>query len=113
MAFKLEFSEEALEDIESIATYIEKDSPTYAKSVVSKFFEKAEILQEFSELGRKVPELNDETIREIFVYSYRLIYKLYENKILFVAVVHGKRLLENHQKSIKNIEPNPELHTCE
>jgi plasmid stabilization system protein ParE len=33
MAFKLEWSEEALEDIESIATYIEKDSPTYAGSV--------------------------------------------------------------------------------
>jgi plasmid stabilization system protein ParE len=39
MAFTLRWSEEALEDIESIATYIEKDSPTYAKSVVSKFFE--------------------------------------------------------------------------
>ena len=100
MAFKLEWSEEALEDIESIATYIEKDSPTYAKSVVSKFFEKAEILQEFSELGHIVPELNDKSIREIFVYSYRLIYKLDEATILFVAVVHGKRLLENHQTSI-------------
>ena len=100
MAFKLEWSEEALEDIESIATYIEKDSPTYAKSIISKFFEKAEILQEFSELGRKVPELNDMKIREIFVYSYRLIYKIDDNKILFVAVVHGKRLLENHQQSI-------------
>ena len=100
MAFKLEWSEEALEDIESIATYIEKDSPTYAKSVVSKFFEKAEILQEFSELGRKVPEFNDSSIREIFVYSYRLIYKLNKEKILIVAIVHGKRLLENHQQSI-------------
>ena len=103
MAFKLKWSEEALEDIESIATYIEKDSPTYAKSVVSKFFEKAEIVQEYSELGRKVPEFNDDTIRELFVYSYRLIYKIYDNKILFVAVVHGKRLLENHQQTIRNI----------
>jgi addiction module RelE/StbE family toxin len=102
MASKLEWSEEALEDIESIATYIEKDSPTYAKSVVSKFFEKAETLQDFSELGRMVPEFNDTTIREIFIYSYRLIYKLYDNKILFVAVVHGKRLLENHQQNITN-----------
>ena len=97
MAFKLEWSEEALEDIESIATYIEKDSPIYAKSVVSKFFEQAEILQEFSELGRIVPEINDLQIREIFVYSYRLIYRLEKDKILFIAVVHGKRLLENHQ----------------
>jgi addiction module RelE/StbE family toxin len=97
MAFTLKWSEEALEDIESIATYIEKDSPIYAKSVVSKFFEKAEILQEFPELGRKVPEFNDTIIREVFVYSYRLIYKLNQQEILFVAVVHGKRLLENHQ----------------
>ena len=98
MAFQLEWSEEALEDIESIATYIEKDSPIYAKSVVSKFFEKAEILQEFSEVGRKVPEFNDEAIREIFVYSYRLIYKVEETRVLLVAVVHGKRLLDNHLK---------------
>jgi len=102
MAFKLEWSEEALEDIESIATYIEKDSPIYAKSVVSKFFEKAGILQEFSELGRKVPETNDVTIREMFIYSYRLIYKLNKDTVLFIAVVHGKRLLENHQQSIAN-----------
>ena len=103
MALTLDWSEEALEDIESIATYIEKDSPTYAKSVVSKFFEKAEILQEFSELGRKVPEFNDTTIREIFVYSYRLIYKISKEKILLVAIVHGKRLLENHQQSITKL----------
>ena len=96
MAFTLEWSEEALEDIESIANYIEKDSPTYAKSVVSKLFEKAELLQEFSELGRKVPEMNNPQIREIFVYSYRLVYKIEHTKILFIAVVHGRRLLENH-----------------
>jgi len=34
MAFKLVWSEEALEDIESIATYIEKDSPVYVKAIV-------------------------------------------------------------------------------
>ena len=100
MAIQLEWSNEALEDIESIATYIEKDSPVYAKSVVFKIFEKAEIIRDFTELGRIVPELNDSTIREIFVYSYRLIYKIDSNRILFVAVIHGKRLLENHEKSL-------------
>jgi toxin ParE1/3/4 len=100
MAIQLEWSNEALEDIKSIATYIEKDSPVYAKSVVSKFFEKAEIIRDFTELGRIVPELNDSTIREVFVYSYRLIYKIDSNTVLFVAVIHGKRLLENHEKSI-------------
>lgn len=100
MAIQIEWSNEALEDIESIATYIEKDSPVYAKSVVSKIFEKAEIIKDFTELGRIVPELNDSTIREIFVYSYRLIYKIDSNTVLFVAVIHGKRLLENHETSL-------------
>ena len=97
MALRIVWSEEALEDIESIAEYIEKDSPFYAKSVVTKFFEKAELLKEFSLTGRIVPELNDTNIREIFVYSYRLIYQIENDAIIFVAVVHGKRLLENHQ----------------
>jgi len=101
MVIKLDWSQEALEDIESIATHIEKDSPVYAQSVVSKFFEKAEILKEFTNLGRVVPELNDRSIREIFVYSYRLIYKIDSNTILFVAVVHGKRVLENHENITK------------
>ena len=100
MAFRLEWSNEALEDIELIATYIEKDSLYYAKSVVSKFFQKAESLKDFPNIGRVVPELNDTTIREVFVYSYRLIYKKYDNKVLVIAVVHGKRLLENYELNI-------------
>ena len=81
MAFELVWSEEALEDIESIAIYIEKDSPIYAKAVVSKFFEKAEILRNFPELGRTVPEIDDAKIRELFIYSYRLIYKIDNDSI--------------------------------
>jgi len=85
MAFKLVWSEEALEDIESIATYIEKDSPVYAKAVVSKFFEKVEILRTNPELGKTVPEINNKKIREIFIYSYRLIYKVDIDTILLTA----------------------------
>jgi addiction module RelE/StbE family toxin len=103
VAIKLEWSEEALEDMESIATYIEKDSPTYAKSVVSKFFEKAEVLKDFTELGRIVPELNNIHIREIFVYSYRLIYNISDDTVLFVAVVHGKRLLDTTKVKTKGL----------
>ncbi len=43
----------------SRAENAEPSSHQDAKSVISKFFEKVEILQEFSELGRRVPELND------------------------------------------------------
>jgi addiction module RelE/StbE family toxin len=96
VAAKLIWSEEALEDIESIATYIEKDSPVYAKSVVSKFFEKVELLPDFQKMGRIVPEINQENIRELFIYSYRLIYKIETENIVIIAVVHGRRLLDDH-----------------
>ena len=95
MAHELIWSEEALEDIDSIATYIEKDSSVYAKAVVSKVFEKVEMLKDFSQMGRIVPELNQDNLRELFIYSYRLIYKISNNTILIIAVIHGKRLIES------------------
>ncbi len=97
MAFKLVWSEAALEDIDSIAQYIEKDSTVYAQAVVTKLFEKAELLVDFPELSRTVPEIGDTDIRELFVYSYRLIYKRLTDTILIVAIVHGKRLLEHRR----------------
>lgn len=50
---------------------------------------------EFPLIGRTVPEIGDENTRERFIYSYRLIYRIEPNRILIVAVIHGKRLLEN------------------
>jgi len=94
MARVLAWSPEAIEDIESIASHIERDSPWYAKAVASRIVEGAEEIPEFPELGRIVPEIGDSAIRERFVYSYRIIYRLESERILIAAVVHGSRLLQ-------------------
>lgn len=52
-------------------------------------------LAEFPAIGRVVPEIGDENIRERFIYSYRLVYRVESARILIVAVIHGERLLEN------------------
>ena len=62
--------------------------------MVSKIRDTARKLKDFPNAGRIVPELDDEAIRERFVYSYRLIYRIQNNNVLIVAVVHGRRLLE-------------------
>ena len=93
MALNILWSQEAIDDIESIANYIQKDSLQYAKSVVQTFFSKVEILTEFPLIGRIVPEYNNENIRELFIYSYRLIYNIEANSIHIIAVIHGKRLI--------------------
>jgi hypothetical protein len=40
-----------------------------------------------------VPGLQQEHIRERFLYSYRLIYELHDHEIQMLAVIHGSRLL--------------------
>jgi len=67
VARSLAWSPEAIEDIEAIAAYIERDSPLYAKAVVAKLVETAESILEYPQLGRIVPELADSTILERLV----------------------------------------------
>lgn len=94
MDYRIEWSPEATEDIEAIAEFISRDSEFYARAVVLKILSVSRTLADFPHIGRAVPELGDENIRERFVYSYRLVYRIEQEKILVVAVVHGKRLLE-------------------
>lgn len=94
MARGLAWSPEAIEDVEAIASYIERDSPWYAKAVASKIVETAETIPDFPEQGRAVPEIDDASIRERFVHSYRIIYRVEPERILVAAVIHGRRLLQ-------------------
>lgn len=89
------WSPEALEDVDAIAAYIARDSGFYAAAVVEKVLATAASLNNFPQAGRVVPELNQPDLRERFVYSYRLIYRIEPKRIVVTAVIHGKRLLED------------------
>ena len=95
MGLEVKWSPEAAEDLESIAEYIARDSEYYASAVVTEILSISRNVGDFPLIGRVVPEIGDETIRERFVYSYRLVYRIESDRILVVAVIHGKRLLEN------------------
>lgn len=93
MAYRVDWSTRALDDIEEIARYIEKDSPLYARAVVTKMVRSTAALADFPFSGRIVPELNQADCRELFIYSYRVIYRVRDDAVLIVAIIHGKRLL--------------------
>ena len=95
MDYTVKWSAEAAEDLESIAKYISRDSEFYARSVVSKILAVSRKIPEQPLIGRVVPEINEKEIREQFVYSYRLVYRIKNSSITIVAIIHGKRLLEN------------------
>jgi len=88
---KIIWADAAIADLEAAAEFISKDSPAYAATFVHRSLESARSLNDLAERGRVVPEFKDETIREIFVHSYRLIYKVEENRVSVLALIHGRR----------------------
>jgi toxin ParE1/3/4 len=94
MAHRLVWSQRAVQDLEAIAEYIVQDSPAYAAGVVRTVINQTKMLSRFPRSGRKVPEFDDENIRELLAYSYRVIYRIQEEEVLIAAVIHGKRLLQ-------------------
>lgn len=94
MARKVVWAYAAEEDLDAAAAYIHRDSPAYAASFVNRALQAGRSLSELSERGRRVPEFRDKNIREIFVYSYRLIYRIESDRISILALIHGRRDFE-------------------
>ena len=89
----------AFEDLESIKNYIKKDSPFYADIHIEKILDTISVLEDFPEIGRIVPEFNNENIRERIFGNYRIIYEITKTQINILAVIHGARKLK---KALKN-----------
>ena len=94
MAYRVAWSPRAVADLESIAEYITVDSSAYAAAVVTAILTATRNLSTFPFAGRVVPEFGDDTLREWFVYSYRLIYRVENDRVTVATIVHGKRLLD-------------------
>ena len=94
MAHRVTWSQRALQDLEAIAGYIATDSQTYAGVVVKKIVNRTRMLAQFPRSGHKVPEFDDEEVRELLVYSYRIIYRISSDQVVIAAIIHGKRILQ-------------------
>ncbi|MDQ2922053.1 MAG: type II toxin-antitoxin system RelE/ParE family toxin [Acidobacteriota bacterium] len=84
MAYKLIWSLASRDDLRDIVSFISRDSCRRAETFGYRLIAETDKLQNFSELGRVVPEYCVRTIREIIVRSYRIVYR----------VVHEKKLVE-------------------
>ena len=84
---EIKFSRRSLDDIESIADYISRDSVKFAKITVQKILERTKILENNPLVGRIVPEVNKEEFREIIYGNFRIIYH-YEKDIVHILSIH-------------------------
>lgn len=89
MARKVVWTDPAWDDLESAADYIARDSEAYAAVFVAEVQEAAASLGEFPDRGQVVPEIGDESIRELLVKPYRLIDRITPKTVVVLTVVHG------------------------
>lgn len=76
MDYQVVLSPSARADLRDIVRYISFDAPDQALKVGRFLISRTRLLAQSPELGRVVPELQDNSIREIVIRSYRVVYRL-------------------------------------
>jgi toxin ParE1/3/4 len=101
---KIRWTGPAIESLRNLHGYIAKDSEVYARSFVQRVILAAEKLTNFPRLGRVVPEADEETIRELLYQNYRIIYRIKNELIEILTVIHGRRDLGSFKPAPWEIE---------
>lgn len=87
------WTDNAIEHLANIYEYIALNSPTYAKGMVDKITRRSSQIADSPFSGRMVPEYQSHDIRELIENSYRIIYRIKQDQIDVLAVIHGARLM--------------------
>lgn len=94
-SIKIEFMPYAIECINKIYTFLEKNDKEAAKNIAKTILNKIKILEKFPNLGRSSIELEPEQ-REIIVpfgaTGYVILYTLQDNVIFILSVRHQKEV---------------------
>ena len=90
---RVHWTNNAIEHLANIYEYIALNSPTYAKQMVNRITRRSAQIGDQPFSGRQVPEYQADDIRELIENPYRIIYRLKQDQIDVVAVIHGARLL--------------------
>ena len=80
----------AVEDLQQLNDYIGRSSPKFAESLTDKLIAQAEALKTMPMLGRVVPEFQQESLRELLVQRYRLVYRLPQpERVEIIRIIHS------------------------
>jgi plasmid stabilization system protein ParE len=91
---RLRFSTFALRQLESALAYIADESPKAARKLERAIVARLRRLKRHPSLGRMVPELGLADRREVVVSPFRIIYRVTDDEVRVLAVIHGRRRLE-------------------
>ena len=90
----VKWSHQAKRDLRRIFDYIAQDAPHYARKVTEDIAARTGILDELPRIGKMTPEVGDEDLRELSIYTYRIVYQIQDNDAVeILAVVHKRRAI--------------------
>jgi len=92
---KIIWSSLSVERLEEIFEYISNDNRSAAVKMINKIFSKVETLRDYPQIGRKVPEVNREEIRQLTLGEYRIIYRAEKSRIIILTIRNFKQLLQD------------------
>lgn len=93
---KLIWTDQAIDNLGDIGDYIAENSERNARLTIQKIYERTEILKSFPQAGRIVPEKNEENVRELIEGSYRIIYEIVSEQLIYILTVyHSARDLKS------------------
>ena len=87
------WTRQAVEDVEAIKAYVARDSERYAGLLAERLVMAVSRLELFPRSGRIVPEVGDDSLREVIYGDYRLVYRLQAGSVEVVTIDHAARLL--------------------
>ncbi len=90
---KLRWTDHARRDLLAIVRYIARDNPHAARRWNEQLRERARQAAENPLAGRVVPELGRDEVREVFLRSYRIVYRVGKEAVDVLTVFEGHRLL--------------------
>lgn len=90
---QLLWTRQAVEDVEAIKAYVARDSERYAALLAEQLVAAVGRLALFPQSGRIVPEVGDDSLREVIYGNYRVVYRIQAESVEVVAVHHAARLL--------------------
>lgn len=91
------WSKLALNDIDSIHNYIAQESPYYARKTIEGFLIRVEVLSEYPQIGREVPEYAKADIKELIEGNYRIFYQIKKKGISIIRVHHSARRIRKRK----------------
>ncbi len=88
---KIHWTHVAADHLAAIYAYVATSSPVYATQLVARIDARTSQLERFPESGRLAPEGEGRAVREVFERPYRILYRLKDDRVEIIAVVHMRQ----------------------